>query len=76
MISRIHTLMVDVPVTKRKSFSFVLDAEGEVLFTSPNASGAFEWLILNEFLHIILKTPRAEMTLFLDEVNLTGREMS
>ena len=67
------TLMLDVPVTKRKSFSFVLDSDGEVAFTSPDGSGAFEWLILNGYTNIILVTKGIEMSLCLEQVEKTGR---
>ena len=67
MIERPVTMMMEVPVTKRKAFTFILDKSGEVLFTSSDCSQAFEWLILNEVFHIILKTPGSEMNLYLDE---------
>ena len=47
-------LLLDSPVTKRKSFSFVLDESEQPLYAASTAAEAFQWLISEGIGSIIL----------------------
>lgn len=40
-----YSIIADVPLMRRKRFTFVVDGEGHLRFSAPTATAAFRWLI-------------------------------
>ena len=62
-------LLADSPVTKRKSFCFVMDPEQNVLYATAEIGDCIDWLLSEEVFSIILITRTQELEITLQKIN-------
>ena len=62
-------LLVDSPVTKRKSFSFVLDNEQQVLYATADVGDCIDWLLTNEVFSITLVTATRDIEVIFNNLS-------
>lgn len=67
--SFVPTLVLEVQVTKRKAFHYVLGPGDEPLYVSVDAQEIFDWLISQEYRHIIYDSGSAKFLVQISPYN-------